>query len=166
MLDRLFEFICALLMACVVLITMATIVFRYIVQSSLPWSYEVLLGLMVYLTFFSGYVALRQGAHLRIDVVVSRLPLRAQMAVYLVNQLVVIGVSLVMVIWGTEQTFNYSDRSSLMLNIPQPVFYAVIPLAGTAMIVECLRQCMHAIREFQQGKAPYSSTHQQEGGQV
>lgn len=165
MLDRMFEFICALLMASVVLITMATIVFRYIMQSSLPWSYEVLLGLMVYLTFFSGYVALRQGAHLRIDVVVGRLSLRAQMAVYLVNQLMVIGVSLVMVIWGTEQTVNYLDRSSLMLNIPQPVFYAVIPLAGAAMIIECLRQCMEAIREFRQGRAPYSSKHQ-EGGPV
>jgi len=165
MLDRIFEFICAVLMAGVVLITTATIVFRYILQSSLPWSYEVLLGLMVYLTFFSGYVALRQGAHLRIDVVVGRLPLRAQMAVYLINQLVVIGVSLVMVIWGTEQTINYSDRFSLMLNIPQPVFYAVIPLAGAAMIIECLRQCMEAIRGFQQGKAPYSPE-RQEGEQV
>ena len=165
MLDRFFEFICALLMASVVLITMATIIFRYIMQSSLPWSYEVLLGLMVYLTFFSGYVALRQGAHLRIDVVVGRLPLRAQMAVYLANQLMVIGVCLVMVIWGTEQAANYSDRFSLMLNIPQPVFYAVIPLAGAAMIIECLRQCIEAIREFRQGKAPYSPGNQQ-GEQV
>jgi len=45
------------------------------------------------------------------------------------------------------------------------VFYAVIPLAGAAMIIECLRQCMGAIRGFQQGKAPYSSE-RQEGEQV
>lgn len=155
MLDRLCEAISAALLAALVGITFLTVIYRYIIQSSLPWSYEILLGLLVYLTFFSGYLALRKGAHLRIDALVVHLPQRAQLIVYLINQAVVIGVALVMVIWGTEQTLAFSDRRSLMLDIPMSVFYVIIPLAGAAMCAECLRQSLATLTGYRRGEPPY-----------
>ena len=158
MFDRVLEALSALLLAALVGITFLTVIYRYIIQSSLAWSYEVLLGLLVYLTFFSGFLALRKGAHLRIDVLVSHLPDRIQLLVYTVNQSLIIGVALVMLIWGTEQTLAFNDRRSLMLDIPMSVFYVIIPLAGAAMIVECLHQILGMVHRFRNGEPPYPRT--------
>ncbi|MCP1673588.1 TRAP-type C4-dicarboxylate transport system permease small subunit [Natronocella acetinitrilica] len=164
MIDRVFEAISALLLAATVVITFLTVIYRYVIQSSLPWSYEVLLGLLVYLTFFSGFLALRQGAHLRIDVLVSHMPMRPQMVIYLFNQSVIIGVAVVMVIWGTEQAMNFSDRTSLMLDIPMTVFYAIIPLSGAAMTLECLRQIIVAVGAYRRGQPPYPAANKASQG--
>jgi TRAP-type transport system small permease protein len=155
MLDRLCEAISAALLAALVLITFLTVIYRYVIQSSLPWTYEVLLGLLVYLTFFSGYLALRKGAHLRIDVLVCRLPRPGQLVVYLINQALIIGVALVMLIWGAQQTLAFSDRRSLMLDIPMSAFYVIIPLAGAAMTIECLRQILGTLAGYRRGEPPY-----------
>ncbi len=150
------------MLATMVALSFFTVFYRYVLESSLSWSYEVLLGLLVYLTFFSGYVALRQGAHLKIDVLVRRLRLRGQVVVFAVNQLLIIGVCTVMVIWGAEQTISNSGRTSAMLGIPMSAFYWVVPVAGAAMILECLAQFARVLRGATRGERPYPDEQHEE----
>lgn len=152
MLDRLFEAIAALLLSAITLLTLAAVVARYVLNASLSWSYEVLVGLLVYVTFFCGYLALRQGAHLRIDVIAAALPARGQWLLFALNQLLIGVVCVVMLVWGLEQTLRFADRTTLMLGAPQWLFYAIVPLSGAAMLLELVRQAIAAIRT---GVPPY-----------
>ncbi|WP_217632682.1 TRAP transporter small permease [Marinobacter sp. AC-23] len=86
MLDRFFEAVAALLLSAITLLALASVMARYVLNTSLAWSSEILIGLLVYATFFCGYLALRQGAHLRIDVLVARLSRRAQWSIFFINQ--------------------------------------------------------------------------------
>ncbi|HEA50748.1 hypothetical protein LCGC14_1651600 [marine sediment metagenome] len=152
MLDRFFEAVAALLLSAITLIALASVLARYILNMSLAWSSEVLIGLLVYATFFCGYLALRQGAHLRIDVLVARLSQRAQWCIFFINQSLIGVVALIMVIWGIEQMVTFAHRTTLMLEAPRWLFYIAIPIAGVGMLIEIIRQCLLAIRV---GKPPY-----------
>lgn len=146
MLDRVFEAIAALLLSAITLLAMAAVLARYVFNASLSWSAEVLVGLLVYVTFFCGYLALRQGAHLRIDVIAALLPGRGQWLLFFINQTLIGVVCVVMVIWGAEQTVQFSHRTTLMLGAPQWLFYIAVPVTGVAMLLELVRQCVVAVR--------------------
>ncbi len=155
MLDRFFEAVAALLLSAITLIALASVLARYVLNTSLAWSSEILIGLLVYATFFCGYLALRQGAHLRIDILVARLSPRAQWCIFFINQSLIGVVALIMVIWGIEQTTNFSHRTTLMLEAPRWLFYIVIPISGAGMLAELIRQCVFAVRA---GKTPYEAS--------
>ena len=152
MLDRFFEAVAALLLSAITLLALASVMARYVLNTSLAWSSEILIGLLVYATFFCGYLALRQGAHLRIDVLVARLSLRAQWRIFFINQTLIGVVALIMVIWGIEQVISFSHRTTLMLEAPRWLFYIAVPIAGVGMLAELIRQCVLAVRV---GKTPY-----------
>lgn len=152
MLDRFFEAVAALLLSAITLLALAAVFARYVLNMSLAWSSEILIGLLVYATFFCGYLALRQGAHLRIDVLAARLPLRWQWTLFFANQALIGVVALVMVIWGIEQTLDFSQRTTLMLEAPRWLFYVAVPISGIGMLAELIRQCVHALRL---GEPPY-----------
>ncbi|MDW5377176.1 TRAP transporter small permease [Halomonas sp. HP20-15] len=157
MLDRLFEAVAALLLSAITLLALAAVVARYVLNASLSWSAEVLVGLLVYVTFFCGYLALRQGAHLRIDVIAALLPSRGQWWLFFVNQALIGVVCMVMLIWGIEQTLTFANRSTLMLGAPQWLFYCAVPIAGAGMLLELIRQCIAAVRAK---VPPYDAVHQ------
>ncbi|PAU76129.1 TRAP transporter small permease [Halomonas salipaludis] len=146
MLDRLFEAVAALLLSAITVLAMAAVLARYVFNASLSWSAEVLVGLLVYVTFFCGYLALRQGAHLRIDVIAALLPSRGQWLLFFINQTLIGVVCAVMVIWGIEQTLQFSHRTTLMLGAPQWLFYIAVPITGVGMLLELVRQCVAAVR--------------------
>lgn len=146
MLDRFFEAVAALLLAAITLLAIAAVAARYILNASLSWSAEVLVGLLVYVTFFCGYLALRQGAHLRIDVIAALLPYRGQWVLFFINQALIGLVCVIMIVWGLEQTLTFSNRTTLMLGAPQWLFYSAVPISGAGMLLELVRQCVVAAR--------------------
>ena len=150
MLDRFFEAVAALLLSAITLLALAAVLARYVLNASLSWSSEVLIGLLVYVTFFCGYLALRQGAHLRIDVIAALLPGRGQWLLFFVNQALIGVVCVVMVVWGIEQTLQFSQRTTLMLGAPQWLLYVAVPITGVGMLLELVRQCYLALK----GKVP------------
>lgn len=146
MLDRFFEAVAALLLSAITLLALAAVLARYVLNASLSWSSEVLVGLLVYVTFFCGYLALRKGAHLRIDVIAALLPSRGQWLLFFINQALIGVVCLVMVVWGLEQTLKFSHRTTLMLGAPQWMFYIAVPITGVGMLLELARQCREALK--------------------
>lgn len=154
MLNRALEAVVALIMAATVIIGFAAVVARYGFGRSFSWSFEALQALLVYMTFISAYLALRRGAHLRIDVVFIRLPRRAQALVFVTNQLIIAGVGGVMAFWGYRQAARFMWRESLVMEFPMGFLYAVIPLCGAAMAVHAISQIPPGLSRIRQGLPP------------
>ncbi|WP_137389032.1 TRAP transporter small permease [Rhodoligotrophos defluvii] len=154
MLNRLLEVIVAVLMAATVVIGFAAVVARYVVGQSLGWSYEAMQALLVYMTFVSAYLALRRGAHLKIDVLVRMMPISGQTVLFLLNQAIIAAVGFVMFWWGGEQALRFWSRETLVLELPLGPLYGIIPLAGLGILIEALIVIPAGLRRARAGEAP------------
>ena len=69
-----FEFLIALMLALMVILVFGNVVLRYGFNSGIAISEEVARWLFIWITFLGAVVALRERAHLGVDMLVSRLP--------------------------------------------------------------------------------------------
>ena len=141
----------AALMAAAVTIAFLAVIFRYVIGQSLSWSFEALLALLTYMTFIGAYLALRRGAHLRINLIVKLLPPIGQTGVFVFNQVVIGLVALVMLLWGGEQALKFAARTTTVMQMPLGPLYAIVPLSGMAMLVESVIAIVRGLRRVRAG---------------
>lgn len=147
-----------------VVIAAAAVFYRYVLGSSLSWSFELLLILLTYMTFIGAYAAMRRGMHLRVDVVVRMLPRVPQTIVFVLAQSLILLVALVMVRWGFELFMRAGDRSTTMLELPRGYLYIIIPISGMAMALETAHQLFRGVRRFLRGEMPEEPESPEESG--
>ena len=152
--DHIVDAIMAANMALAVAIAFAAVIFRYVIGSSLAWSFELLLMLLTYMTFIGCYAAMRRDQHLRVDVVVRKLPRIPQTIAFVCAQLLILLVATVMFWWGIEQTGRFWDRSTTMMDIPQGLIYIIIPISGFAMAVDTIVRLVNGLRRVLRGELP------------
>lgn len=153
-LDRIINALLALILLALVGVAFTAVVFRYVLGSALSWSFEASLILLTYLTFLGAFVALRQGAHLQVNVLVAALPLPLRGMTFVVTHLVVLGICTVMTVWGTEQTLKFADDTTTMLNLPRGLIYVIVPLSGLAMALETLIRLTRGVQRLARGESP------------
>ena len=116
------------------LLTVTDVSLRYILNSPVPGAYELTEFLQVVLVFFAlAYTATRNG-HVTVDLVVSRLPHRAQAVVNCITYLLGIGILLI-ISWRSAveaQVKWAAGQASGVLGIPFAPFSFVIVI-GTAL---------------------------------
>lgn len=152
MIDRILEVICAALLAATVLITFIAVIFRYVLGSALSWSFEASLALLTYLTFVGCYLAMRKNAHLKVEVLVARFPALAQVLVFAMNQLIIIAIAVVMVVFGMRQMLMFHSQTTLVLELPLSLLYAAIPLSGLLMALQAVTELFGGVGRWRRGE--------------
>lgn len=158
MIDRLLEAICAALLVATVSIAFIAVVFRYGIGSSLSWSFEASLILLTYLTFIGAYLAMRKNAHLKVEVMVAKLPLTTQLVVFTFNQSVIFLIAFVMVYHGGRQVLLFQTQTTLILEFPVGILYAVIPLCGLLFALQGMVDLIAGIKRWRQGIPVFDKT--------
>lgn len=152
MIDRILEaFLAALLVATVGVAFMA-VIFRYVLGDSLSWSFEVSLALLTYITFFGGYLALRKSAHLKVDILIKRLPRISRGVLYLANQGIISVIALIIAYHGARQVFTFADQLTNVLEVSTAWYYAALPIAGALMFAECVVEIVQGILRLSRGE--------------
>lgn len=103
MLDRLFkavEAVLAALLLGMVLMVFGNVVLRYAFNSGIVVSEELSRFFFVWLTFIGAIVAMRDGSHLGMDNVVSKLPRRGKLTCLTISQGLIL-LCCAMLFWGT-----------------------------------------------------------------
>ena len=136
------------------LIAFVAVIFRYVLDAALSWSFEASLILLTYLTFVGCFAALRRGAHLKVDVLAHALPPPARLVAFVAAQVVILAVCTVMVIWGAEQTMKFGSQTTTLIEMPRGPLYAIIPLSGLAMAIDTLARLVRGLRRAAQGEPP------------
>jgi TRAP-type C4-dicarboxylate transport system permease small subunit len=89
------KFLIALFLAIMVVLVFGNVVLRYGFNSGITVSEELSRWLFVWLTFLGAIVAMREGAHLGMDSIVSRLPAAGRRACFIAsNALMLFSVGL------------------------------------------------------------------------
>ena len=152
MIDRILEVICAALLGATVLITFIAVIFRYVLGSALSWSFEASLALLTYLTFVGCYLAMRKNAHLKVEVLVAKFPALVQVMVFTMNQLVIIAIAAVMVVYGMRQMTMFHSQTTLVLELPLSLLYAAIPLSGLLMALQSITELWGGVGRWRRGQ--------------
>ena len=121
------------ILACVTVIAMLVlmlieVVRRYCFGRTFIWSDEVIRYLLIYCTFLGGAAAYYQKALVSFDLVTSRLPIKMQEILKLINNIICL-IFFVFLIYFSIQ--NVSNASGLSLAVP----YCAIPIGLIFMFI-------------------------------
>jgi TRAP-type C4-dicarboxylate transport system permease small subunit len=110
---------------------------RYFFGKPTVWQTEVSIYLLVFVTFVGAAYGLKHHAHVGVDLLVERLPLRPQLFVRVTTAVLALGVAAV-VVWTSYGTWweavEGGFHTSTALGAPLSVVYAILPV-GMLLVV-------------------------------
>ena len=128
------------------LMVFANVVLRYVFDTGITFTEEVSRMLFVWLTVIGSIVALRQGTHLGMDTVVSRLPHAGKLAFFVLSHLLMLGCIVMLWLGCWEQTKVNLDNHAPVSGIPVAAVYSVGLVAAVLMGITLLANLWQALR--------------------
>jgi TRAP-type C4-dicarboxylate transport system permease small subunit len=118
---------------------------RYVMKASLPWSEELARYLMVWIGLMGASLALHEGRHVGVTLMVDRTRGLLRKALS--------GIALVAVLWflwlmlseGTRLVQNIWQQRSPAMNLPMVIPYAAIPLGAIFMMIQAVLALMRLL---------------------
>jgi TRAP-type C4-dicarboxylate transport system permease small subunit len=140
-LGRLIDALLAGALAIMVLLVFGNVVLRYGFNSGITTSEELSRWLFVWLTFLGAIVAMKDGAHLGSDTLVSRLPRRGKQVLFLIAHLLMLSVCWLMFRGASDLVRINLDATSAVMQISMAWFYApgmVLAVLGALVLLNNL----------------------------
>lgn len=131
-------FICKILLIADILITTMAVLGRYIPFIPDPaWSEEVVLTLMSYMAVLSASLAIRRGAHIRMTAFDVYIPKNVIKALDIIADVAVLVLAIVMIVSGWKYATTLGSKGTYvsMPKVSRFWMYFPIPVAGVAMVV-------------------------------
>ena len=130
-----FRIAVALAMIAVVILTLAQIFCRFVLNAPLIWSEELSRLLVVWMTFIGAAVVCWDGRHLNIDVLFGLLPRAAKHVVRVINAVISIGL-LVILVEPTMRLVEIENFAELgALQIPSGIVRLPVAVGAVLMVL-------------------------------
>ena len=139
-------------------VTMAMEVLRREVFSySSIWGEEIVRYSFIYLAWIGAAAAVKERAHIRIDVLLHYLGNRPKAIVYIFGDLVMFAVALVALYWSFETVLVSAKFGSVTdgLRISKVWFLAAVPLGFSLMIFRLSQSLLRDLRSLRNGTPVY-----------
>jgi TRAP-type C4-dicarboxylate transport system permease small subunit len=127
------ELIVVLALAAMCLMVFGNVVLRHFFDSGINTSEELSRFMFIWLTFLGAIVAMREGGHLGVDMLVRRLSGRTQFAAVLLAQVIVL-VCCAVLLWGLirQHSLNVAN-TGMVTGISLSVVYSVAYLCAASI---------------------------------
>ncbi len=143
-LDRLIRLAAVLLLLALLGCVVVGVVTR-LFNRPVTWSEEMAQHLLVWTGFVGWMLASRRRSHIRITVLIDRLPRFARLAMELVIQAGVIVFAVCLLWFGTPLIPRNWDIEWVSLALPSGLLYLPIPFAAAVLIGQAIVDGMHAV---------------------
>ena len=148
---RALDALIATALAAMVVLVFGNVVLRYVFNSGIAVSEEVARWLFVWLCFLGALVALKEGAHLGTDMLVSRLPVAGKKACLVLGHALMLYVTWLFLDGSWTQARLNMDVEAPVTGTPVAVFYAsgvvFSVCAGLLLLLQLVRVLTGRIRE-------------------
>jgi TRAP-type C4-dicarboxylate transport system permease small subunit len=145
-LDRWTEHIVILFMVLITAIIMTNVFVRYVLQTSIIWSEELTIYLMIWASLLATAKAFKRGAHVAFTFFTNRIPPRQRKIVTLFGHVIVIMFLSMMVYYGYRfAVMNWGQQTPAM-RISKGIPYLSIPVSGVLMILQVSGLLLRDIR--------------------
>lgn len=130
----------------VLVVTLAQVFFRYVLDEPLIWSEELSRLLIVWVTFIGGAVVCWDGRHLNVDVAFTRFPPRVRNIVRVFNIVVALAFLGVLVYASIPivRFENFQDMS--VLPLPAGVVRLAATVGGALMAIAIVARALYRFR--------------------
>ena len=128
--------VASVVLAILIILTFAGVIFRYVLGAPFTWLEEVQTSCMVWIVFAAAGAAFRTGNHVAIEMIVDLMPAKVQKIMEWFISIVVVAVIgyLFFQSIGFIQVFLKSGRSTSMLKIPYSLVYGIAIFSYIDMI--------------------------------
>ena len=138
---------CSVLLGAIAVLCLVEVTLRYGFGGGLGF-YDELAGFaLVWLTFLGAVLARRDGAHIGIRDLVSRLSPRPRRIARILEHGLVLALHLVLAWFGTVLVLRFLGERSITMPIPMGAFYLVLPLFAVLTAAMDARRLLAVIRQ-------------------
>ncbi|WP_407333604.1 TRAP transporter small permease [Enterovibrio sp. 27052020O] len=125
---------------------------RFVFSYSSIWGEEVARYAFIYLAWIGASAAVKERAHIRIDVLLHYLPNRGKAVIYLFGDVVTLVVALFALYWSIHPILVSLKFGSVThgLGISQAWFMAAVPLGFSLMLYRLMQSMYRDIRSLTQ----------------
>jgi C4-dicarboxylate transporter DctQ subunit len=144
-------------------ITMAVEVLRReIFAYSSIWGEEIVRYSFIYLAWIGASAAVRERAHIRIDVLFNFCPVKVKAALYILGDLVMLSVAVIALVWSMDSVMTAIKFGSVThgLRVPFALFLFAVPLGFSLMTYRLVQSIKFDLECWKEGREPF------EGGQL
>ena len=144
-------------------ITMAVEVLRREVFAySSIWGEEIVRYSFIYLAWIGASAAVRERAHIRIDVLFNFCPAKVKAALYILGDLVMLSVAVIALVWSMDSVMTAIKFGSVThgLRVPFALFLFAVPLGFSLMAYRLVQSIKFDLECWKEGREPF------EGGQL
>ena len=124
-------------------------VVRYLGFRAPIWTLQYTEYGLLWFTFLGAAWLLREGGHIRIDTVISRLYANSRRKVELLDDILGFIVSVTIFWFGTLHTIDLYQRGIMEVKgviVPKFLFFLIIPLGGLTLSIQFVRNFLKKIR--------------------
>ncbi len=152
--DKVIMLVCKLLLIGDILIATLTVIQRYVPNNlfpPMPWGEQMVLTFMVYMTVLSAALAIRTNGHIRMTAFDKYFPKKLIMASDILCDLLVMGLGIVMLVYGIQVCNGPLAKFGKYETIPtlsKMWMYLPVPIAGGSMIIFELECVYNHIKAF------------------
>jgi TRAP-type C4-dicarboxylate transport system permease small subunit len=129
------------------------VILRYVFHSPFSWAEELARYLLIWITCLGSAYAIRDGMHISISYLQSKLKGSAQTVVRMVIYVVTLGFFIYCIKEGLLFSFAQWTQRSTAMQIPMTVPYIAIPLGFAIMLLVALECLIDDIRNFSKRNA-------------
>ncbi|MFW6222994.1 MAG: TRAP transporter small permease [Bacteroidota bacterium] len=152
-----------LMLAAMVLLVATNVFMRYVLNTGLQWTEDIVTLFFSYLIFFSIPIAFRSGAHIRIVFFTEKLPKKAKILVnFLVDFLILILFILVFTM-SLDAINSIGDSPYGALKYPMSFFYYAVAISCILLFFDFIVKIMFDIKTH---VSKNSKIEQQENSQI
>ena len=131
------------ILAGMVILIFAQVIFRYVFNNPLSWTEEVARLFFVFGTFAGAVIAVKQNTHISIDAIFERLPSGPQKLLSHINSLLILIFMVAVLITSFPILKATYYTPSAALRFPVTLFYIPITISCGFMIYVTLRKLIH-----------------------
>jgi len=153
------DYVIATLFAATIVVITAQVVWRYALDNPLVWTEEAARYLFVWMTFLGAALAVRDGTHIRVPLLIDRLPAKVRRVVNVV-QLVLMVLLMVFLAWlGVLWVRTNAGSRTPALGLPLSyAVYSALPVTMVLGVYYAVRQARKSLRDKDAGQAAPSES--------
>ena len=137
------EYALFLLVAGMVAIVFAQVIFRFVLRASLPWSEEAARYIMSWISMLGAGIGIRRKGHIGVEAVVMLLPAAFKKAVAALAASIASGFFLGVVVYGVNICRVVSAQESPAMEISMAIPYASLVVGGFLMLLYSLEELLN-----------------------
>lgn len=142
------EILLAILFAAVILVMALGVFFRYVLNNSLSWNIELSRFIFTWATFLGAVIAMRDGKHIRIDLLVDYVPARIRRILNIFNAFCVLIFTVFITVIGFELVSRTGGTVSAAMSLPlNYVYYLALPATFLLGCFYALKNLIASIKD-------------------